>query len=171
MIYVWAYEQGKLSKRNIGTRGNKETKTVKETMKEARATPGVLGCRLSSESGAVDGQDQDQADKAKVQDLLVPWVVKPNRPKTKAEREKEQASSAVEEQVFHRYYHLFLDGELQDLIEAAAVQEGYEYLGLHMGAIDEKPAAVALGKSKWLRLTGLGWEMDNWWIKGQVGVY
>jgi tRNA (uracil-5-)-methyltransferase TRM9 len=101
-----------------------------------------------------------------VQDLLVPWVVKPNR----SGKQDKTAVPDGQEQVFHRYYHLFVDGELEGCVETAAEEEGYDYLGLHMGELDE-PVVETKRRDKWLRLTGLGWEMDNWWIMGQVGKY
>ena len=77
----------------------------------------------------------------KIQDVLVPWVLQGG------------------ERVFHRYYHLFEEGELRDLVRAAAEEEGFE---MRMGGEE--------GGGKWVRVKAEGWEADNWWLEGEVGV-
>lgn len=128
----------------------------------------------AQEEGGLMGKVDDAEEGNKLQDIMVPWVVKvvpKNRKGGEKGNQTDDAPASNEGQVYHRYYHLFIDGELQDLVEAAAKQEGYNYLGLHMGGDDDRPIGSENGNTKWLRLTGLGWEMDNWWVKGQVGVY
>jgi tRNA (uracil-5-)-methyltransferase TRM9 len=59
-------------------------------------------------------------DKGDQQDVMVPWVLRSNRP---------AAATDTAEQVFHRYYHLYQEGELEKDICAAGgrvVESGYE---------------------------------------------
>ena len=145
MIYVWAYEQGENSKRKMGTA-----------------------------AGAEGSADE------KVQDVLVPWVltpkpvkkekvIKPRRVRGEPVVEQEAAPVPVETvpvegpKVFHRYYHLFVKGELGDNVRQAGRDGGYEVV--------EAEDGEAVGKDiKWLRIVGEGWEADNWWLEGEVGI-
>lgn len=97
-----------------------------------------------------------------------------------------------EPQVFHRYYHLFTAGELQSLVEAAGRAEGFRVISSQSSGDDGNQADTkgnerdgiegsvvereeVGGKweggeeGKWLRVRGVGWEMDNWWLEGEVG--
>jgi tRNA (uracil-5-)-methyltransferase TRM9 len=61
-------------------------------------------------------------DKGDQQDVMVPWVLRSNRPAA-------AAAADTSEQVFHRYYHLYQEGELERDICAAGgrvVESGYE---------------------------------------------
>ncbi|QKX64324.1 uncharacterized protein TRUGW13939_11498 [Talaromyces rugulosus] len=61
-------------------------------------------------------------DKGDQQDVMVPWVLRSNRPAA-------AAAADTPEQVFHRYYHLYQEGELERDICAAGgrvVESGYE---------------------------------------------
>ncbi|OWZ77271.1 tRNA (uracil-5-)-methyltransferase TRM9 [Cryptococcus neoformans Tu401-1] len=105
--------------------------------------------------------------------------------------------SGPEPQVFHRYYHLFTAGELQSLVEAAGRAEGFCVIPSQSngddgnqttketdiedgddrdrieGSVVEREEVVgrceAGGEGKWLRVRAVGWEMDNWWLEGEVG--
>lgn len=79
----------------------------------------------------------------------------------------------LEQQVFHRYYHLFMNGELRALVEHAAREEGFDLVG-------EVPVEASEGGSghgggegngKWARVVAEGYEKDNWWLEGEVGLY
>ncbi|KIR33550.1 tRNA (uracil-5-)-methyltransferase TRM9 [Cryptococcus deuterogattii MMRL2647] len=102
-----------------------------------------------------------------------------------------------EPQVFHRYYHLFTTGELQLLVEAAGRAEGFHVIPSQDGGDDGNQTKIEIetedesnrdrvegsvvekekatgkweggGERKWLRVRGVGWEMDNWWLEGEVG--
>ncbi|WVQ74142.1 hypothetical protein IAR50_003734 [Cryptococcus sp. DSM 104548] len=87
-------------------------------------------------------------------------------------------------QVFHRYYHLFVQGELQDLVESAAKEEGFEIIPSAPYSTTEGMEAAQAGLeglslgggegkagTKWMKVRGVGWEMDNWWLEGEVGVW
>lgn len=120
---------------------------------------------FSSNRGA-EGDDST----AVVQDVLVPWVLKPNSkpiPKsTIAGQIKTNEQPEEEETVYHRYYHLFVKDELRDLVCAAAQEEGYRVI--------RSPSSPGVGgegkgEGQWMRIRGEGWEADNWWIEAEVG--
>lgn len=70
----------------------------------------------SSRRGWDEGDDQD---------VMVPWVMKGQKQK---DADGAEAAPAVD-QTFHRYYHLYRKGELEDDIRAAGgqvVEGGYE---------------------------------------------
>lgn len=59
------------------------------------------------------------------QDVMVPWVMKGSK-KVKADQ---PATAPTEDRTFHRYYHLYRQGELESDLEAAGskvVESGYE---------------------------------------------
>jgi len=172
-------------------------------------------------NGNGKGAEGEQRIEEKIQDVLVPWVLrsKPKpKPKSKSkpsstnlldgnedhnenannglvdekdEKEKQAEEVEVEkeeEKVFNRYYHLFIEGELRDLIHQAGEEEGYRILpsssssstpspliGLTSTSTtstknDDKEINGESGDGKWLRIRGEGWEADNWWVEAEVGV-
>lgn len=102
--------------------------------------------------------DAANGDAERVQDVLVPWVLSNSTGK-----KKDEGGPEPEPQVFERYYHLFVEGELQNLVENAARDDGFTVLN--------KPAAETSSSGKWLRTVATGWEADNWWIEGEVGTF
>jgi len=64
---------------------------------------------------------------------------------------------------FDRYYHLYVECELQDMVESAAREDGF--------AIRRDSEKSTGGSTKWLRTVATGWEADNWWIEGEVGSF
>jgi tRNA (uracil-5-)-methyltransferase TRM9 len=126
LLYVWAIEQDELSKRN---------------------TPLFA-------SDVKDGQD-----------VFVPYVISsqtPRKPRVRTKRQKDETvhieDSAQEqkppEQVFHRYYHMFSNNELQRLVHEAAGD-----LGLVVGP-----------KSHFANMRGVeivqeGWERSNYFVE------
>lgn len=88
-----------------------------------------------------------------------------------------------ETQVFHRYYHLFVRGELRELVEEAVMEEGYivrdgqdpDITGISDGTEDIRRGIEELEtegpkRKKWFRVVKEGWEADNWWLEGEVGL-
>lgn len=139
LIYVWAVEQDELSKRSIPA-GSSETRDI-----EVRAPSG------------------------KGQDVFVPWVLaQPAAPKPKASRRskggnqqgpeekvaepKEERAQAVS-RVFDRYYHMFAEGELNELVTEAAGE-----MDLQMG---EPEAGSVCG----VQIVQDGWERSNYFVE------
>ncbi|XP_040196180.1 alkylated DNA repair protein alkB homolog 8 isoform X2 [Rana temporaria] len=119
LIYVWAMEQ---------EYNKKKSKYLKESSNEPLA--------LSSDADV----NQDFNSKLPVhtnrtafdsQDLLVPWHLKP-----KCQSKKSEASTGEEQlvpsSVYHRYYHVFREGELEALcrkLQDVTVQHTYHDQG------------------------------------------
>jgi tRNA (uracil-5-)-methyltransferase TRM9 len=204
---------------------------VKATQPEGRTSENDL------DDGNGKGSEGKERIEEKIQDVLVPWVLrskpkpkpKPKSlPKSKSKsrskssnpnidiiEQQEQEGSVVdegngagpqeeeykaeeeeeekeeEEKVFNRYYHLFVEGELRDLIHQAGKEEGYRILppissssspspmisstststpSTSSTKNDEKEINEGSGGGKWLRIRGEGWEADNWWVEAEVGV-
>jgi tRNA (uracil-5-)-methyltransferase TRM9 len=78
-----------------------------------------------------------------------------------------------EPQVFHRYYHLFIHGELRALVEHAAREEGFDLVGEVPVEASEIGSGHGgrQGNGKWARVVAEGYEKDNWWLEGEVGLY
>ncbi|KAL1944501.1 hypothetical protein VTO73DRAFT_2931 [Trametes versicolor] len=139
LIYVWAVEQDELSKRSIPA-GSSETRGI-----EARAPSG------------------------KGQDVFVPWVLaQPAAPKPKASRrskgghqhgpeekvpESKEEPAPAASKVFDRYYHMFAEGELNELVTEAAGE-----MGLQVG---EPEAGSVYG----VQIVQDGWERSNYFVE------
>lgn len=88
---------------------------------------------------------------------------------------EEVAKTVAEEpKVYHRYYHLFLRGELRELVLTAAREDGYGVLPDPVERAEGGDRASAIagtgeGNGKWMRVLKEGWEADNWWIECEVG--
>jgi tRNA (uracil-5-)-methyltransferase TRM9 len=209
---------------------------LKATQPEGRTSENDL------DDGNGKGAEGEERIEEKIQDVLVPWVLrskpkpKPkSKPKSKSlpksksepssnplpyrnedqnrnengdndpldvedgadqEKEEEEQEKEEEEKVFNRYYHLFIEGELRDLIHQAGVEEGYRILpssslapststsscaplpsstststpSVTSTKNDEKGINEGSEDGKWLRIRGEGWEADNWWVEAEVGV-
>ncbi|KAJ2536510.1 tRNA methyltransferase, has a role in tRNA modification [Coemansia sp. RSA 1933] len=65
-----------------------------------------------------------------VQDVLVPWVLPGSKTRTSNDVDAADNTTHLEDKVFHRYYHLFRKGELQQLFEQVGrceiVENGYD---------------------------------------------
>ena len=145
LIYVWAYEQGEGSRRSMGT-----AKSI---------TTGETRNSSSKET------ERERVEEEKVQDVLVPWVLQhPPSSSTSRRTDHEVDADCVETKVYHRYYHLFTEGELRDLVCDAAREED-------LVVIDSsgQPVIGPLHEKRWLRVRDEGWEADNWWLEAEVG--
>ena len=136
LVYVWAIEQDQLSKRSL--------------------PPGPDGLPLTTTKG---------------QDVYVPWVLsttKDPKPKLQKRRGKTSLTQAEEVEiaaavvpealppkVFNRYYHMFAQGELRELIVEAA-----EQMGLFVGTPSE-----ALGGRAGVEIVSDGWERSNYFVE------
>jgi tRNA (uracil-5-)-methyltransferase TRM9 len=168
------------------------------------------------DGGNGKGTEGEERIEYKIQDVLVPWVLrskskpkpKPkSKPKSKSsstllpnrnddqnenasngpvvekeeQQEKEEEEEEEEEKVFNRYYHLFIEGELRDLIYKAGEEEGYRILPSPCSATsaptstststdsDPQETESTTETGRWLRIRGEGWEADNWWVEAEVG--
>jgi tRNA (uracil-5-)-methyltransferase TRM9 len=164
MIYVWAYEQSSGSKRRMGA---------------TAGPPAPLPAEPATRESAGTGEQEPP----KVQDVLVPWVLRPPKapiPSSTCESSEAAQSDepvqgpALEPRVLHRYYHLFVQGELRELVVSAAKEDGYRVLGStegESGEIEDESASEPLSSdTRWIKIRGVGWEADNWWIEGEVGI-
>jgi tRNA (uracil-5-)-methyltransferase TRM9 len=177
LIYVWAFEQGENSKRKMGV---------------------LAPLQDGPKSEEQDTMRQDE-EKETRQDVMVPWVLQPKPipkakvPKTEKKHrgrrgeasepipespaapqdpptepqpvESQPAAEPPQPQVFHRYYHLFVKGELATLVQDAGRAEGFT-------VVDSVPTGTGEKEGgKWLRVVEEGYEKDNWWLEGEVGLY
>jgi len=197
---------------------------VKATQPEGRAS----GDDLEKSNLHSKGAEGEERIEEKIQDVLVPWVLrskpkpKPkSQPKSKSKskrpstletldqnasqngndnasgrleveigadqektEEQQEKMEEEEEKVFNRYYHLFIEGELRDLIHQAGREEGYRILPSACSTTSD-PTSISTSTDrnpqetesttetetgKWLRIRGEGWEADNWWVEAEVGV-
>lgn len=133
LVYVWALEQEvkKVKKKNLkevdftneyqsGTdNGNDERESLNEG-KAAEVFP-ERNETFPSESENVSDNSRLRVNVSREsfeqQDLFVPWKYSgPGKQQEKQQRKaKDDSSDVTEGHVFHRYYHVFQDGELQEL--------------------------------------------------------
>jgi tRNA (uracil-5-)-methyltransferase TRM9 len=103
----------------------------------------------------------------------------PSETTTSAMKESGQADQLkpAAPQVFHRYYHLFVKGELRDLVSDAGRAEGFTIVQQQPTEAENSQAsslprhASAPEQRKWLRVVEEGYEKDNWWLEGEVGLH
>jgi len=117
LIYVWAIEQDKLSKRDIPCNG-----------------------LLPRENAG--------------QDVFVPWVLATRKDHDAVGMKKEDKSTGEPKQVFNRYYHMFSEGELHELVVTAT-----EELGLEVG--NELNVSADQG----VEIVQCEWERSNYYIE------
>ncbi|KZV66511.1 S-adenosyl-L-methionine-dependent methyltransferase [Peniophora sp. CONT] len=133
LVYVWAIEQDDLSKRAIP---------------------------LSSHD-----QPSPQPDQTAGQDVFVPWVLSQQQPRAKKPRRQRNAAAQLEEpekpepapQTFHRYYHMFAEGELDALVHGAA-----RSIGLSVGKVGDFPEGAS-----GVEIVQSGWERSNYYVEAR----
>lgn len=196
IVYVWAYEQGENSKRKMGVlasppedddssmagppgqerkkdqdvlvpwvlQGPQEKKVKQPRPRKNKGKPGNV-----KPSGLEDGSTGEAGDTTTTTttDDNDETVLRQDQDATPSDEPAmaipEQAQP--ERQVFHRYYHLFVEGELREDVVAAA--KGMDFA---IREANEDEAGKERG-SKWLRIIEEGYEKDNWYLEGEVGVY
>lgn len=176
LIYVWAYEQGMGSRRKMGEVRSAPIKDVVEA--EAAGEGGAAEEGEKKGKARVEVGDEVGLADGKIQDVLVPWVLQSRQASRGRDGDKGSTASAgsshnttgvspgqdkEETKVYHRYYHLFTKGELRDLVTEAANAEGYAVVA------DDKEFDLGL-ESRWVHVRAEGWEADNWWLEGEVGI-
>ncbi|OBS64061.1 hypothetical protein A6R68_07400 [Neotoma lepida] len=142
LIYVWAMEQEYKNQKSKYLRGSKTSQEDKEEINSDTITTGLLVNQMP------DGGSEDQASSVPLtdnikegeckprkvpnselpvhtnrtsfhsQDVLVPWHLKGNSGKDKAVEPFGLAGCPDPSPVFHRYYHVFCDGELEASCQA-----------------------------------------------------
>ncbi|XP_055334019.1 alkylated DNA repair protein alkB homolog 8-like [Paramacrobiotus metropolitanus] len=114
LVYVWALEQKKDQRVSTYLKGGgKPSTSSKDGGDEREQTLDVLPteARLNTADSS-DGTElpiHTNRTQFKQQDILVPWHLKPKR--------KECDAVKQDEKVFHRYYHVFREGELEEYCE------------------------------------------------------
>ncbi|KAI0721026.1 S-adenosyl-L-methionine-dependent methyltransferase [Cerioporus squamosus] len=144
LIYVWAVEQDKLSKRSIPTSTDDD--------------------RVASSSQTGRGQD------VFVPWVLAQSVE--SKPKTRRKGKSfgqtglpETPETGLDAQdappkVFNRYYHMFAKGELNELVADAAKE-----LGLTLGDASGADVAVTGDKERGVQIVQDGWERSNYYVE------
>lgn len=142
LIYVWAMEQEYKNHRSKYLRGSKTCLQDKEEINNVTATEGLLVNQMSGENSedlessvpSTDNIKEEGCKPRKVpnselpvhtnrtsfhsQDVLVPWHLKRNPGKDKAVEPFGLAGCPDPCPVFHRYYHVFCNGELEASCQA-----------------------------------------------------
>ncbi|WWC71210.1 uncharacterized protein I206_105163 [Kwoniella pini CBS 10737] len=186
MIYVWAYEQGTLSKRRMGTLTNASAAESTSIPKETHPATSVESSLNQDITTDKEDENEVKEIEEKIQDLLVPWVYsKPPPPKADIGSDSNQNNGSIESEikekeepkVYHRYYHLFVKGELREMVIQSAKEDNYqiipdgiesEILENHLNDLRQNQQGEK-ENDKWIRVRGVGWEADNWWIECEVG--
>ena len=95
------------------------------------------------------------------QDVFIPWVLSKDHTEKKQDPdspESQRHSQSLEPskpQVFHRYYHLFAEGELIHLARSAAEDMGLELVHPSISGHGRKGIVVAQ----------TGWERSNYYVE------
>ncbi|XP_036049935.1 alkylated DNA repair protein alkB homolog 8 isoform X2 [Onychomys torridus] len=154
LIYVWAMEQEYKNQKSKYLKGSKTSQEDKEEINNDTATQGLLVDQMpdggsenqASSAPATDNIQEGECKPRKVpnselpvhtnrtsfhsQDVLVPWHFKENPCKDKDVESFGSAGSPDPNPVFHRYYHVFCDGELkascQALGDVSVLQSYYD---------------------------------------------
>ena len=108
-------------------RRTEAVRTILETLKDGKAGRALIYVwaleQKESRRGWDEGDDQD---------VMVPWVMRVPKKKTKRSGDTELHQEPPQEsgdRTFHRYYHLYRKGELEHDIDAAGgmvLEAGYE---------------------------------------------
>ena len=144
LLYVWALEQGPKSKIKtipmpfrVGDACDATTTTTTTTTTAAAATAGNGddSCKDPATTRAEDDTCNPQ------QDVFVPWHLPATNTNanttttttTTTTTNTTAQGSPPKETVFHRYYHLFRKGELEELVQQAAAEAHIPIATLHSG--------------------------------------
>jgi len=135
LIYVWAIEQDELSKRNI----------------PSFAEPEVL---------------MDRGVQPMGHDVFVPWVLSSSAISKSKRKDQEGDTGSfqapqpegIHSKTFNRYYHMFAQGELTQLVQEAARE-----LELTVGCNADEVASA--GKGRGIEIVQDGWERSNYYVE------
>jgi tRNA (uracil-5-)-methyltransferase TRM9 len=174
LIYVWAFEQGENSKRKMGILAPTEemggVQKGQDVMvpwvvpiKQEKKVKEVKVKRKKRVEGGTD--DMISATEIKDTTTITTRMNETTLHNDTSRTEPKEATAAQQAQVFHRYYHLYMKGELRESVLLAASE-----MGFCIKDDNEKQPAGDKG-TKWLRIAEEGYEKDNWYLEGEVGVY
>ncbi len=115
LVYVWALEQERNNKKS------NYLKAVSNTSEhEAKSTAGDTRLKPTSGEGKVPKDDilriHTNRTRFEAQDLLVPWHLR--KPKEQDDMNSGKSESASN--TFLRFYHVFVEGELEELIKRSS---------------------------------------------------
>ncbi|KAL7840414.1 hypothetical protein AOLI_G00257370 [Acnodon oligacanthus] len=144
LIYVWAKEQeyNKQKSKYLKTNKNQEDMGEGSRSEERKPVQENSDCNVSG----LEEQPAEKVSQAKLsihtnrtafasQDLLVPWHLKGGKNggvEAACGSEDRAAATSSQDRVFHRYYHVFQQGELEELcylVKSVKVQESYHDQG------------------------------------------
>ncbi|KAH9842582.1 S-adenosyl-L-methionine-dependent methyltransferase [Rhodofomes roseus] len=100
-------------------------------------------------------------DSAKGKDVFVPWVLSSrSASEEKSKIPTSHDATAEANKVFNRYYHMFAQGELRQLVEEAARD-----LGLLIGSAGEGKGGDGDVPVRGLEIAQDGWERSNYFVE------
>ncbi|KDN52219.1 hypothetical protein K437DRAFT_254401 [Tilletiaria anomala UBC 951] len=151
MIYAWAMEQ-----RGEGRRAGKfDTSTSGAAATAESQVPKSIQRDMTNDQPVMD---------EKPQDVLVPWVMSTGGSGRKAKRKEASKADCENEKVkaldeappvYQRYYHLFKEGELEEIVASAAASFADSLYAEGYSGSDPSKLFVKRQCS--------GWEKGNWW--------
>ncbi|XP_066537011.1 alkylated DNA repair protein alkB homolog 8 isoform X2 [Hoplias malabaricus] len=131
LIYVWAKEQ------EFNKQKSKYLKVNKSQEEEEEEDSGIPAERVCESVSEEKNEGKNSDTKLSIhtnrtgfvsQDLLVPWHLKNDLKTCFTGASKDKTAAAKSSRVFHRFYHVFQQGELEDLcslVKNAMVLESY----------------------------------------------
>ncbi|KAI8451106.1 hypothetical protein BY996DRAFT_4586444 [Phakopsora pachyrhizi] len=154
LVFVWALEQGSHSKRSF------EKRNLLPASKPTR--------NKSDSSWSVNKEDSDYhtlkennlnvTEEVDQRDVFVPWTFN-----------SDSLAEGQNKKTFNRFYHLFREGELVELIDSAAkILRLKKMNNLKVGNNSEEKEGEDCWNG-WYRIVRDGWEADNWWAEFEVG--
>ncbi|OCF41090.1 hypothetical protein I317_05101 [Kwoniella heveanensis CBS 569] len=177
VLVPWVYSKpGESSKRKPNTAAPTKTKTKKDPRMQGRG-----GARHSTENrdSATSGSQKQEPE------LELEPEPEPILGFGAGIVASEAEPAPTEPKVYHRYYHLFVEGELRSMVIEAGEKEGFVIVpDGRTDASDLSIPSIGMGSSgdtgrgiggeqrmKWMRIRDVGWEADNWWLEGEVGLF
>lgn len=153
MPWVLSKEAPKTVKEALGPGGQKPKKKDKATKKAEREAREM---KVAAVSSAATAPPVSSSSSEPVASTTVDDIVAPPAPSTPP-------------RVYQRYYHLFKENELADLIaEACAVAGIMFYNSKHVEG--EEPKEGGEADKPWCRIVQDGWDKDNWFCEIQMGL-
>jgi len=154
------HDQGEKQEHEQGEKQEQKHEADEPGLTEWKKPEQGGGCELIPGDANIHRDGAGTGGRERVQDVLVPWVLKSNstsskrKPKSSSSSkptaqskptingtqtsqgtatntdagEEPEGEKGEEEKVYHRYYHLFVQGELRELIHEAGEEDGYRII-------------------------------------------